>query len=43
MSDVRPYLVFSDVDETLITVKSMFDFLRYQLVRQHGDAGEERY
>ncbi|GIF08519.1 HAD family hydrolase [Actinoplanes siamensis] len=43
MSDVRPYLVFSDVDETLITVKSMFDFLRYQLVRQHGDAGEVRY
>lgn len=25
------YLVFSDVDETLITCKSMFDFLRFQL------------
>ncbi|MER6090767.1 HAD family hydrolase [Streptomyces bluensis] len=50
MSDVsrgpatgRPYLVFSDVDETLITVKSMFDFLHYQLVRRHGVAGEEEY
>ncbi|MGW2722944.1 HAD family hydrolase [Streptomyces sp. NPDC001492] len=39
----RPYLVFSDVDETLITVKSMFDFLHYQLVRRHGTAGEEKY
>lgn len=39
----RPYLVFSDVDETLITVKSMFDFLHYQLVRRHGTAGEEEY
>ncbi|MEU3312239.1 HAD-IB family hydrolase [Streptomyces sp. NPDC006662] len=39
----RPYLVFCDVDETLITVKSMFDFLRYQLVRRHGVAGEEEH
>lgn len=39
----RPYMVFSDVDETLITVKSMFDFLRYQLVRRHGTPGEEEY
>ncbi|GAA3311267.1 HAD-IB family hydrolase [Streptomyces cinereospinus] len=39
----RPYLVFSDVDETLITVKSMFDFLHYQLVRRHGVGGEEEY
>ncbi|MFJ3169673.1 HAD family hydrolase [Streptomyces roseus] len=39
----RPYIVFSDVDETLITVKSMFDFLHYQLVRRHGAAGEEEY
>ncbi|MGW2474467.1 HAD family hydrolase [Streptomyces sp. NPDC001665] len=39
----RPYLVFSDVDETLITVKSMFDFLRYQLVHRYGAAGEGRY
>ncbi|MFK0042841.1 HAD family hydrolase [Streptomyces sp. NPDC090741] len=38
-----PYIVFSDVDETLITVKSMFDFLHYQLVRRHGAAGEEEY
>jgi HAD superfamily hydrolase (TIGR01490 family) len=39
----RPYLVFSDVDETLITVKSMFDFLHYQLVRRQSVAGEEEY
>lgn len=37
------YLVFSDVDETLITVKSMFDFLQYQLVRRHGAAGQDEY
>ncbi|MFI1863988.1 HAD family hydrolase [Streptomyces jumonjinensis] len=44
MSDAdRSYMVFSDVDETLITVKSMFDFLHYQLVRRHGTAGEEEY
>ncbi|MDT0269239.1 HAD-IB family hydrolase [Streptomyces sp. DSM 44915] len=44
MSDTdRPYLVFSDVDETLITVKSMFDFLHYQLVRRQGAAGEREY
>ncbi|MFE9448786.1 HAD family hydrolase [Streptomyces sp. NPDC006739] len=40
----RPaYLVFCDVDETLIDCKSMFEFLRFQLVRRYGDAGEERY
>jgi HAD superfamily hydrolase (TIGR01490 family) len=39
----RPYLVFSDVDETLISVKSMFDFLHYRLVRRHGTGGEEEY
>lgn len=40
----RPaYLVFCDVDETLIDCKSMFEFLRFQLVRRHGAAGEERY
>ncbi|MER7462188.1 HAD-IB family hydrolase [Streptomyces sp. NPDC097981] len=39
----RPTIVFSDVDETLIAVKSMFDFLHYQLVRRHGVAGEEEY
>ncbi|MFC1410903.1 HAD family hydrolase [Streptacidiphilus sp. N1-12] len=37
------YLVFSDVDETLISLKSMFDFLRFSLVRQHGAAGEQRF
>ncbi|MFH0180587.1 HAD family hydrolase [Streptomyces cacaoi] len=39
----RSYLVFSDVDETLITVKSMFDFLHYRLVHRRGAAGEEEY
>ncbi|MFE2911667.1 HAD family hydrolase [Kitasatospora indigofera] len=37
------YLVFSDVDETLITCKSMFDFLRFRLTRSLGDEGEARY
>lgn len=42
MSDEdRPHLVFSDVDETLITLKSMSDFPRYQLVRRRGTAGQE--
>ncbi|MFJ5044484.1 hypothetical protein [Streptomyces sp. NPDC088719] len=41
MSDVhRPYVVFGNVDETLITVNSMFDFPHYQLVRRPGTAGE---
>ncbi|WP_405881679.1 HAD-IB family hydrolase [Streptomyces sp. NBC_01136] len=40
----RPaYLVFCDVDETLIDCKSMFEFLRFQLVRRYGADGEERY
>ncbi|MFJ8828023.1 HAD family hydrolase [Streptomyces sp. NPDC102467] len=40
----RPtYLVFSDVDETLIDCKSMFDFLHFALVRLHGDEGETLY
>ncbi|MFE7167118.1 HAD family hydrolase [Streptomyces sp. NPDC057616] len=40
----RPaYLVFCDVDETLIDCKSMFEFLRFQLVRRYGEEGEERY
>ncbi|WP_258314642.1 HAD family phosphatase [Streptomyces sp. Act143] len=40
----RPtYLVFCDVDETLIDCKSMFDFLRFQLVRRFGEEGEHRY
>ncbi|MFI9269876.1 HAD family hydrolase [Kitasatospora sp. NPDC052896] len=38
-----PYLVFSDVDETLIACKSMFDFLRFQLTSRHGESGEDRY
>ncbi|MDH6624482.1 HAD superfamily hydrolase (TIGR01490 family) [Streptomyces sp. LBL] len=37
------YLVFCDVDETLISLKSMFDFLRFQLVRRHEAEGEKRY
>jgi HAD superfamily hydrolase (TIGR01490 family) len=38
------YLVFSDVDETLIRCKSMFDFLRFRLVRRDGpEAGVARY
>ncbi|MFD6878580.1 MULTISPECIES: HAD family hydrolase [unclassified Streptomyces] len=36
---VRPYLVFADVDETLIHCKSMFDFLDYHLTGRHGAAG----
>lgn len=41
MSDVhRPYVVFSNVDETLITVNSMFASLHHQLVRGPGTAGE---
>src|SRR5690349_22867621 len=40
----RPaYLVFCDVDETLIDCKSMFEFLRFQLVRRYGEEGEARY
>lgn len=40
----RPaYLVFCDVDETLIGCKSMFEFLRFQLARRYGREGEERY
>jgi HAD superfamily hydrolase (TIGR01490 family) len=34
----RPTVAFFDVDETLITVKSMFDFLRFWLARR-GDDG----
>ncbi|MDJ0465890.1 HAD family hydrolase [Streptomyces sp. H27-C3] len=39
----RPYLVFADVDETLINCKSMFDFLRYQLTARHGATGTSEY
>jgi HAD superfamily hydrolase (TIGR01490 family) len=40
----RPaYLVFCDVDETLISCKSMFEFARFQRVRRYGDAGARWY
>lgn len=39
----RPYLVFADVDETLINCKSMFDFLRYQLTIRYGADGVVDY
>ncbi|MFF6997590.1 HAD family hydrolase [Streptomyces sp. NPDC008313] len=43
-AESRPaYLVFCDVDETLISCKSMFTFLRFQLVRRHGAEGAEEY
>ncbi|MFJ5117067.1 HAD family hydrolase [Kitasatospora sp. NPDC088548] len=32
-------LVFSDVDETLLTRKSLFDFLDYYFTRRYGAAG----
>jgi HAD superfamily hydrolase (TIGR01490 family) len=35
-------LVFSDVDETLIKTKSMFDFLDFYLVGRDGSAGAAR-
>jgi HAD superfamily hydrolase (TIGR01490 family) len=38
-----PYLVFSDVDETLSTGKSMLGFLRFRLATQYGRDGERRY
>ncbi|MGK4585111.1 HAD family hydrolase [Kitasatospora sp. HPMI-4] len=38
MSTGRRTAAFFDVDETLITAKSMFEFLRYWLAR-HGDDG----
>lgn len=38
------YLVFSDVDETLINRKSMFELLRLRFVRRYGQReGEARY
>jgi HAD superfamily hydrolase (TIGR01490 family) len=36
------HYVFSDVDETLISRKSMFDFLTYYLTRRHGPDGAGR-
>ncbi|GAA1525553.1 HAD-IB family hydrolase [Streptomyces albidochromogenes] len=38
-----PYLVFADVDETLINCKSMFEFMRFQLVAEHGPYGATEY
>ncbi len=38
--DRPPYLVFSDVDETLVSGKSMFDFHRFHLTHRHGLRGE---
>ncbi|MGW0531816.1 HAD family hydrolase [Streptomyces sp. NPDC003032] len=38
----RPRLVFSDVDETLITCKSLFDFLGYYLAGRYGSEGALR-
>jgi HAD superfamily hydrolase (TIGR01490 family) len=41
---VADYLVFSDVDETLINRKSLFDLLLLRFVRRHGqDKGAARY
>ncbi|WP_432839667.1 HAD family hydrolase [Dactylosporangium sp. CA-092794] len=43
MSGATPSrLVFSDVDETLIRAKSMFEFLDFYLAERHGPAGLER-
>ncbi|WP_405584696.1 HAD family hydrolase [Streptomyces sp. NBC_01190] len=39
-----PYLVFSDVDETLVNAKSMVEFLRFRLTRRYGEAeGTNRF
>ncbi|GAA2744856.1 HAD-IB family hydrolase [Kitasatospora cinereorecta] len=35
-------LVFADVDETLIGLKSMFDFHAHYLTARHGEAGARR-
>ncbi|MER6912522.1 HAD-IB family hydrolase [Streptomyces sp. NPDC000594] len=37
------YLVFADVDETLINCKSMFDFLQYRLTAERGIQGAAEY
>ncbi|MEV5960098.1 HAD-IB family hydrolase [Streptomyces sp. NPDC051987] len=39
MDTAPPYFVFTDVDETLISLKSMFDFLTYYFTRHHGPQG----
>ncbi|MFI2615907.1 HAD family hydrolase [Streptomyces sp. NPDC018584] len=38
----RPRLVFTDVDETLITCKSLFDFLDYYAAGRYGAEGARR-
>jgi HAD superfamily hydrolase (TIGR01490 family) len=38
----HPYLVFCDVDQTLINCKSIFDFLDYYLGGRYGPAGLQR-
>jgi HAD superfamily hydrolase (TIGR01490 family) len=41
--DTSPrHYVFSDVDETLISRKSMFDFLSFYLTRRYGPQGARR-
>ncbi|MEY9843039.1 HAD family hydrolase [Streptacidiphilus sp. MAP5-3] len=42
MNTPRPYLVFADVDETLIRPKSLIDFLPYYFAGRHGSTGAER-
>ncbi len=37
------YIVFCDVDETLIHSKSMFDFLEFYLTERDGTAGAAQY
>ena len=37
------YLVFCDVDETLIRRESMLDFLEFYLLRQYGTQGLARF
>ncbi|WP_329119272.1 hypothetical protein [Streptomyces sp. NBC_01465] len=37
------HLVFTDVDETLISAKSMLEILRLHLLLTHGDAGHAEY
>lgn len=39
---IPSHYVFSDVDETLINCKSMFDFLSFYLTRRHGPEGTRR-
>ncbi|MFK0160389.1 HAD-IB family hydrolase [Streptomyces sp. NPDC090499] len=41
--DTSPrYYVFSDVDETLISLKSMLDFLSFYFTRHHGPEGARK-